>query len=55
VWPEAIAIVEGTVTFAALLERVMLPLVLGALLSMTLQVAELPRLKIAGLQVTLVT
>ncbi len=49
-----IAIVEGTVTFAALLERRMLPLLLGALLNVTLQVEELPPLNAAGLHVMLV-
>jgi len=48
-----IAIVEGTVTLAALLERRMLALLLGALLNVTLQVEELPPLNVAGLQVTL--
>lgn len=54
-WPTAIATEDGTVTFAALLERAMLPLALGAPLSVTLQVEELPPLKVVGLQVMLVT
>ena len=54
VWPEVIATEAGTVTLAALLERTMLPLLVGAALSVTLQVVELPPLKVAGLQVTLV-
>ena len=48
-----IAIVEGTVTVAAVLERVIVPLLLGALLSVTLQVEELPPLNVAGVHVTL--
>ncbi len=55
VWPAVIATEEGTVTLAALLERVMLPFVAGAPLSVTLQVEEAPPLKAVGLQVTLVT
>jgi len=53
VWPEGIATDEGTVTFAAVLARAMLPLLLGALLSVTLQVEELPPLKVVGMHVIL--
>ena len=54
-WPEVIATEDGTVTFAELLERVMLPLAVGAPLRVTLQVEELPPLKVVGLQVMFVT